>query len=164
MGMERLMSPCFFGITLQQGAQLIAAINIVLGVWFVIIFTLYCVTIGAEVNEVAGGELTGMIIAYWVIVCVLVFISAIMNFILLFKGANERSPKKVKFFLIALVVIVVVGFIATLVRHFSIATFFITLLSDLPVVYELWVVYCFYKEISNVDQYTGETGGNYQEP
>ncbi|OXA64653.1 Arginine-glutamic acid dipeptide repeats protein [Folsomia candida] len=122
MELDRSRSPCLFGITLQQGAQLVAGVNIVLGIWFFVIFSLYCFTVGSDIDEVAGGKVTGMIIAYWIIIGVLVFLSVLINIILL-KGAYQKSQEKVKIFLMGLIVLVVVGFIVTLVRHFSLTAF-----------------------------------------
>ncbi|XP_035702271.1 uncharacterized protein LOC118433901 [Folsomia candida] len=155
MELDRSRSPCLFGITLQQGAQLVAGVNIVLGIWFFVIFSLYCFTVGSDIDEVAGGKVTGMIIAYWIIIGVLVFLSVLINIILL-KGAYQKSQEKVKIFLMGLIVLVVVGFIVTLVRHFSLTAFLLeflfTFLSDLPLAYEWWVVYSFFKEIRANDE------------
>lgn len=67
--------------------------------------------------------------------------------------------KKIKIFLITVLVLEGLRLISFLVLYISFGTFVIFLVMEIPLMYELWVVFCFFKELSNVDQYNGQAGG-----
>jgi len=145
MTLPSLASPCCFGITLQQGVQLIAALQIGFGALMVVMVTIALIGVDSALADEGMG--TGAVVVFWVILMIILALSIGLH-VLLLLGANEKSKKKVKISLILYGILLIVSLLSSIFQQgLSLGMFFISVIGYFPFYYQFWVVFSFFKEI-----------------